>query len=103
MFFLRVEVEVQYGVGRPVGLQLLDFQPLKQLLLALEVGVQSAEQQALAEPPWAAQEVIPARCGEPVHQLGLVNVIIAVLYQALEALYSYGVLFHFAVVFLAQR
>ena len=85
---------MQDGVGRPVGLQLLDFQPLKQLFFALEVSVQSAEQQALAEPPGTAEEVIPARCGEPVHKLGLVNIKVAVLYQALEALYSYRVLFH---------
>ena len=44
VMLLCVEVNVQDGVGRQVGFQLLYFQSLEQLFLALEVGFQRAQQ-----------------------------------------------------------
>ena len=57
---LRVEVDVQHGVGRPVVGQLVDGKPLEQLPLSLEERLYRADQQALAEAARTTQEVIPA-------------------------------------------
>ena len=54
-------------------------------------------------PKRRGQEVVAALRDELVHQLRLVNVVVAVLYEALEVLYAYGVLFHDSCVCLLQR
>ena len=85
---LGVHVKMQHGPRRPLRLQAGDGQAFEQLALALEVGLQGGDEQRLAEPTRAAQEVVAARGHHPVHQRRLVHIDISVHAQTLETLYA---------------
>ena len=74
-----VQVQMQHGAFHPVLLQPFHRQSLKEFPLALEVGFQCREKQALAEAARAAQEVITTAAHQLVDKSRFVYIDIAVL------------------------
>ena len=79
LIFAHVQVEMEYQVFRPVLLQLFHGKSLEEFLLAREIRVQGRDEQALAEPSGAAQEIITSFVNQAVYQRRLVNVNITVV------------------------
>ena len=52
-----VKVDMEHGVFRPLRLQPVNGKPLEQFFPPLEIAFQGRDQQALAEPTRAAQEI----------------------------------------------
>ena len=75
----KPNVEMEYQVFRPVLLQLFHGKSLEEFLLAREIRVQGRDEQALAEPSGAAQEIITSFVNQAVYQRRLVNVNITVV------------------------
>ena len=66
---LAAQIQMQYRVGIPVLFQIPDSQSTERLLFALEIGLQSRNQEALAETAGTAQEIILARRDQAVDQV----------------------------------
>ena len=80
------ELELHHGMAlRPV-VAVVDVQPLEQRLVALEELLQRVQEQTLAEPPRARQEVVLALVDQPFEVGGLVHVIAVPLAQGAEGL-----------------
>ena len=82
---------MQDRIPFPLFFQTVDSQSFKKFLLSLEVGLQSTYQQALAEPPRAAQKIIASCLYKLVNKRGLVYVPVSVCADLLEVLYPYRV------------
>jgi len=70
-------------------------EPLEQLPLTLEVIFQRGDEQRLAEPAWATEEINRSVRCQIMDERGLVHIDITVLSDLLEVLYSDGI-FHIA-------
>ena len=82
------QIQVQHRVLRPVLLKRRDSQSVEQLLPPLEIRLHSRDQQALAEPPRTAQEVVFPCSRQLVDKRGLVNIDIPAPADVLKTLYS---------------
>ena len=85
---------MQHEVLRPLLLQPLHGQPREELPPALEVGLQRGDQQALPEPPRAAQEVVPPLLHQLVNQRRLIHVDGPIRPQILKACLPDRVRYH---------
>ena len=91
IIFLRVQIQVQHRILRPILLQFLHGQALEQLFLALEIGFQRTQKQALAKPARAAQKNILPRLSQLIYQRSLIYIAIAALTNLLKCLYAYRI------------
>jgi len=84
LVFASAHVEMQNGVFFPVLLQLGDGQALEQVLASLEVILQGAAKQALAEPARTAEEDELRFSRQFINKVSLVNVDASVLTDAFK-------------------
>ena len=92
-----VEVDVKHRILQPLLLQRADGQSLEEFLAPQKIVLQGGYQQALAEPPRSAQKIDFSFMRKPVYKVGLVHIGITVLADLFEALNSYRVFHHSAV------
>ena len=99
----HTQVDSDDGIFHPFFLQSAQGQVLEQVLLALEVCLQRAHEERLAEPSRTAQEVVLARGGHLIDVLRLVHVYIVLPHHLPEggdayrifALFCHSTLFSF--------
>lgn len=85
---LYIQVYMQHRPCRPVFLHPLHRKPLEKLLFALEIGLQSGDEQTLAESSGTTEEIVAATVHQLVDKFCLVNVEISVPTDLLEVLYA---------------
>ena len=90
---LRVEVNMEHRILRPLTLKFLDGQSLEQFLLTQKVALQRGEKQTLPETSRTAKEIDFSLCGKTMDKGGLVYIEITVRNDFAERLYADGV-FH---------
>ena len=81
-------IESQHWIFCPLLLNLLNEEPLEQVLPSLEIGLKSRHKQRLAEPPRAAQEDIVAEVYHVPDILSLVDIQQIILSDFLKGLYA---------------
>jgi hypothetical protein len=84
------EAHVEHGVLPPLFLQSLHCEPLEQVFPAFEVAFEGGDEEGLAEPARAAQEVDAAGADHIVDQCSLVHVIVSIPANAGEVLLTNG-------------
>ena len=94
--FPCIQVEMQDRIPLPLLFEAGNGKSVEKLFLSLKIRLKSTDKQAFPEPARAAQEIVPASRGKPVHKCCLVYIEEPVLAQAFEILYSYRIkLSHF--------
>ena len=88
---LCIEIKMEDRMPLPLPFERGYSQPVEELLLPLEVCLERADEQALAEPSRTAEEIVPTCRDQPVHKGGLVHIEEPVPTQALEILYTYRI------------
>ena len=82
---------MQHRIYCPILFQLLYGQSPEQVFLTKEIGFQRGNQQTLAEASGTAQKVNGICIGNPVNQIGLINVDTIVIPQLFKILYPDGI------------
>ena len=85
---LRVEVNMEHRILRPLTLKFLDGQSLEQFLLTQKVALQRGEKQTLPETSRTAKEIDFSLCGKTMDERGLVYIEITVRNDFTERLYA---------------
>lgn len=90
---VAVEIEMEHGIPLPFLFHLVDFQPLEQLLSALEIALQGRHEQRLAESPRTTQKINVSVVYQVIDKISLVEINITTFYDSVETLYAYRI-FH---------
>ena len=94
---LSAKREVKHRILLPFLLQIIDGKPLEQLLLSLEIALQSRYEQRLSKSSWTTQKVYIAILHQIINEASFIKIYISTLYDFFKVLYSYRI-FHIAAI-----
>ena len=87
VIFPGIQIQVQNRILFPLLFQPLYCQSFKELLLPLEISLQSADQKTLTEPSRPAKKIVAACLCQLIYLCRLVHIKITVSAETLEILY----------------
>ena len=93
--FLRIQIQMQYGVFYPILFQFFHSQSVKEFFLSLKIGFERRKQKTFAKTARATKEVITTSLHQLIYQCRFINVEISVFTNFLKILYSDRIYFIF--------